>query len=116
MFTVWALLGSNQGPPDDEMRGPKTFQIVLPKILDIVQDPCLILQRHIQIFGEFKISLHFRDKWYTDRIFWIDRKDMDTAYRTVLRDIDELIKLSIFKKEGKGRATKYVIDTGGYKL
>lgn len=41
---------------------------------------------------------------------------MDTAYRTVLRDIDELIKLSIFKKEGKGRATKYVIDTGGYKL
>lgn len=38
------------------------------------------------------------------------------ADRTVLRDVDELIKLSIFKKEGEGRTTKYVIDSSGYKL
>lgn len=36
--------------------------------------------------------------------------------RTVLRDVDELIKLSIFKKEGEGRTTKYVIDSSGCKL
>ncbi|SNZ01189.1 ATP-binding protein [Flagellimonas pacifica] len=40
----------------------------------------------------------------------------DITDRTVLRDVDELIKLSIFKKEGEGRATKYVIDISGYTL
>jgi len=44
------------------------------------------------------------------------RELFDNTDRTVLRDVDELIKLSIFKKEGEGRGTKYVIDTSGYKL
>jgi len=35
--------------------------------------------------------------------------------RTALRDIEELIKLSIFKKEGDGRSTRYVLDANGYK-
>lgn len=39
----------------------------------------------------------------------------DVSDRTALRDIEELIKLSIFKKEGEGRTTKYVINPDGYK-
>lgn len=35
--------------------------------------------------------------------------------RTALRDIEELVELNIFKKEGAGRATKYLIDVSGYK-
>ncbi len=39
----------------------------------------------------------------------------DITDRTALRDIEELIKMSIFKKEGDGRSTKYVLDIKGYK-
>jgi ATP-dependent DNA helicase RecG len=38
----------------------------------------------------------------------------DIADRTALRDIEELIELSILKKEGEGRATKYGINPEGY--
>ncbi|WP_299223823.1 ATP-binding protein [uncultured Psychroserpens sp.] len=39
----------------------------------------------------------------------------DITDRTALRDIEELIELSIFKKEGDGRGTRYVIDSNGYR-
>jgi len=39
----------------------------------------------------------------------------DITDRTALRDIEELIDMSILKKEGAGRATQYSIDVSGYK-
>lgn len=39
----------------------------------------------------------------------------DITDRTALRDIEELIAMSILKKEGAGRSTQYSIDVHGYK-
>lgn len=36
--------------------------------------------------------------------------------RTVSREVDELMKLSIFNKDGKERGTEYIINTSSYTL
>ncbi|MGB0788604.1 MAG: hypothetical protein ACPGQR_03625, partial [Marinirhabdus sp.] len=43
------------------------------------------------------------------------REEYKVTDRTAHRDIEELVDLSILKKEGAGRATKYLIDVSGYK-
>lgn len=78
---------------------------------DIYNDKYLsyldINERQKEAIQALKLLVEITNSEYRDMF--------NVADRTALRDIEELIELSIFKKEGAGRATKYLIDVSGYK-